>query len=60
MKVRELLNLIKTYYEVVDKEGNLLFTKDSRLFEYEDCYVYQIRQVLGFDGTPCIEVRILR
>ena len=58
MKLSYVLMICSSYYEVYDIKGNLLFTRDHRNFKYDNAFVYNLIHGEGFDGRPCLKIRV--
>lgn len=59
MKLKQLLPLLDTYYEVKDADNKSIFNSESKLPGYEDYIVTSIKTDDGYNG-PVLLVYIWR
>ena len=59
MKLKQLLPLLDTYYEVLDVDNKPIFNSNSRLEGFDDCIITSIKTDDGYEG-PVLLIYIWR
>lgn len=59
MKLKDVLPLVDTYYEVKDADNKSIFNSDSKLEGFDECVVTSIKTDDGYEG-PVILIYIWR
>ena len=59
MKLKQLLPLLDTYYEVLDADNKHIFNSNSRLEGFDDCIITSIKTDDGYEG-PVLLIYIWR